>query len=39
VDHLTIDTNLLHEYWKQPPRRPAVEKLLELAAAEESTSL
>jgi hypothetical protein len=33
VDRLTLDANLLHEYWKQRPRKAAVEKLLDLAGA------
>ena len=31
VPTLTLDTNLLHEYWKQRVKRKAVEKLLLLA--------
>lgn len=31
VDALTVDTNLIQDYWKQRPRKWAIERLLELA--------
>jgi hypothetical protein len=31
-EKLTLDANLLHDYWKQRPRRWAIERLIELAA-------
>jgi hypothetical protein len=34
-EKLTLDANLLHDYWKQRPRRWAIERLLELATAGE----
>jgi hypothetical protein len=34
-EKLTLDANLLHDFWKQRPRRWAIESLLELAAAGE----
>jgi hypothetical protein len=33
VDAVTLDTNLLHDYWKDRPRKWAIERLVELAAA------
>lgn len=30
---MTLDANLLHEYWKERPKRDHVERLLELAKA------
>lgn len=31
VDRLTLDTNLIQDYWRQRPRKWAIERLLELA--------
>ena len=33
VDHLTLDTNVVRDYWDQRPRKQSIEQLLELARA------
>ena len=32
-DKITLDTNLLHEYWKDRPKRQIVQQLIDLASA------